>query len=140
MSVFYLSFFRFSPKFEPLKSKILANTEISINHLTPEIRLRLITPACAIYHQTIDDNFVFKNSDPFWGFYWAGGQGMSRYILDHPEVVRDKLVLDFGSGSGVCAIASMMSGASKAVANDIDEGIFKRIIVYVMFYLCRFSG
>ena len=70
--------FRLSPKQILLRSKILENTKISRKSLTPEIKLRLITPECAIYHQTVDENFVFGNSDPFWGFYWAGGQGVSR--------------------------------------------------------------
>lgn len=106
-------FFRLTPKFQSLKTKILGNTTLSTNHLTPEIKLRLITQEFKIYHATIDDDFDFKNSDPFWGFYWADGQGMSRFILDHPETVKDKKVLDFGSGSGACAIAAMLSGASE---------------------------
>ncbi|XP_033018938.1 electron transfer flavoprotein beta subunit lysine methyltransferase isoform X2 [Lacerta agilis] len=43
-----------------------------------------------------------------------------RYLLDNPEVVREKRVLDLGSGCGATAIAAMMSGASHIVANDID--------------------
>ncbi|XP_028602855.2 electron transfer flavoprotein beta subunit lysine methyltransferase isoform X2 [Podarcis muralis] len=43
-----------------------------------------------------------------------------RYLLDNPEVVREKRVLDLGSGCGATAIAAMMSGASHVVANDID--------------------
>ena len=45
-----------------------------------------------------------------------------RYILDNSNIVKHQKVLDFGSGSGVCAIAAVLSGASKSVANDIDEG------------------
>ena len=40
---------------------------------------------------------------PFWAFAWAGGQGLARYVLDHPETVRGKHVLDFASGSGLVA-------------------------------------
>jgi len=28
---------------------------------------------------------------PFWLFVWAGGQALARYVLDHPELVRDVL-------------------------------------------------
>lgn len=46
-----------------------------------------------------------------------------RYLLDNPEVVRGKSVLDLGSGCGATAIAAKMSGASRVLANDIDPGM-----------------
>ena len=42
---------------------------------------------------------------PFWAFAWAGGQGLARWLLDHPEEVRGRRVLDFASGSGLVGIA-----------------------------------
>ncbi len=57
---------------------------------------------------------------PFWAFAWAGGQAIARYLLDHPEEVDGKRVLDFGAGSGLCAIAAMKAGAVHALAADID--------------------
>ncbi|NTF27934.1 methyltransferase, partial [Agrobacterium rubi] len=49
-----------------------------------------------------------------------GGQGLARYILDHPEVVVGKRVVDFASGSGLVAIAAAKAGAASVVAVDID--------------------
>jgi predicted nicotinamide N-methyase len=57
---------------------------------------------------------------PFWGFAWAGGQAIARYVLDHPEVVAGRRVLDFATGSGLCAIAAMKAGAASATAVDVD--------------------
>lgn len=57
---------------------------------------------------------------PFWAFPWAGGQGLSRYILDNPDVVEGKRVFDFASGSGMVAIAASLAGAKKLRACDID--------------------
>lgn len=48
-----------------------------------------------------------------------------RYILDNPQLVRGRRVLDVGSGSGACATAEMKSGAVNATANGIDPGILK---------------
>ncbi|PIK62959.1 hypothetical protein BSL78_00086 [Apostichopus japonicus] len=96
---------------------IIEQTEVSTNHLTPEIPLRLITRNCPLWHQKEDES-VFK--DPFWAFYWPGGQALTRFILDHPEVVRGRSVLDVGSGCGASAIAAVKSGASQVTANDID--------------------
>jgi predicted nicotinamide N-methyase len=57
---------------------------------------------------------------PFWAFAWAGGQALARYLLDHPEAVRGKTVLDFASGSGLSAIAAAKAGAKRVIANEID--------------------
>lgn len=58
---------------------------------------------------------------PFWAFAWAGGQALARYLLDHPDVVAGKRVLDFGSGSGIVALAALRAGAKSALAADIDD-------------------
>ncbi|CAH1232638.1 ETFBKMT [Branchiostoma lanceolatum] len=107
---------RDNPSFDPIKF-IQGNTEISTNHMTPEIKLHLITPRCALWDSGADQCLV---SDPFWAFYWPGGQVLTRYILDHGSVVKDKSVLDVGSGCGASAIAAAMRGARRVLANDID--------------------
>jgi predicted nicotinamide N-methyase len=57
---------------------------------------------------------------PYWAFAWAGGQALARYVLDYPERVRGKRVLDLASGSGLVAIAAARAGAASVLANDID--------------------
>ncbi|MFV2019636.1 class I SAM-dependent methyltransferase [Micromonospora sp. LOL_023] len=57
---------------------------------------------------------------PFWASAWAGGQALARYLLDNPDVVAGRRVLDFASGSGLVAIAAAMAGAATVTANDID--------------------
>jgi predicted nicotinamide N-methyase len=57
---------------------------------------------------------------PFWAFAWAGGTGLARYLLDHPDVVAGRAVLDLAAGSGLAAIAAMRAGAARAWAVEID--------------------
>jgi predicted nicotinamide N-methyase len=57
---------------------------------------------------------------PFWAFAWAGGLAISRYLVDHPEEVAGRRVLDVASGSGLCAIVALRCGAASAEAVDID--------------------
>ncbi|KAM4882641.1 electron transfer flavoprotein beta subunit lysine methyltransferase [Thomomys bottae] len=101
-----------------VKMFVEENTEItSTGSLTPEIKLRLLTPRCKFWWEKAD---LWPYSDPYWAIYWPGGQALSRYLLDNPEVARGKSVLDLGSGCGATAMAAKMSGASRIVANDID--------------------
>jgi len=86
----------------------------------PEIRLRLASEAHDLWLKTEEDLEEIGLPPPFWAFAWAGGQGLARYILDHPDEVRGKRVLDFASGSGLVAIAAKIAGASEVIAADID--------------------
>ncbi|XP_058178844.1 electron transfer flavoprotein beta subunit lysine methyltransferase-like [Anopheles ziemanni] len=106
--------------------KILSNTVLSRQHLTPEIALHLITPQCDIYHRPVgagetDTNAFPFPMDPFWGFYWPGGQALTRFILDTESLFRGKSVLDVGCGCGASSIAAKMVGACSVTANDIDQ-------------------
>ncbi|WP_120497764.1 methyltransferase [Kiloniella sp. EL199] len=58
---------------------------------------------------------------PYWAFAWAGGQALAQYILDNPDIVRGKNVLDFACGCGIEAIAAKMSEAKTVLAADIDS-------------------
>lgn len=59
-----------------MKEFIVKNTKIVSDHLTPEIKLRLITPDCSLYYETNLEKLPFR--DPFWSIYWPGGQGVAR--------------------------------------------------------------
>jgi len=57
----------------------------------------------------------------YWAFCWGSGQALARFLLEHPEIVADKSVLDLGSGSGVAGIAAALAGASRVAACDTDQ-------------------
>ena len=81
----------------------------------PEVTLRTAAEPFGLWDRTRRD------APPFWAFPWAGGQGLARYLLDHPETVAGRRVLDVASGSGLVAIAAAMAGAAAVTAGDIDE-------------------
>ncbi len=84
------------------------------------IRLHLSDDALAIWHATQVETDDPDAPLPYWGFAWAGGLAIGRYLGEHPEAVRGLRVLDLASGSGLCAIAAMQAGAEQAMAADID--------------------
>lgn len=96
------------------------NTEIGVPPLVPEIRLHLATEVTPIWQAT--EETLARNGlpPPFWAFAWAGGQALARYVLDHPAIVAGREMLDFGSGSGLVAIAGARAGAARVTAAEID--------------------
>lgn len=86
----------------------------------PEIKLHLADDAVALWQMTEEQLGELGLPPPFWAFAWAGGQALARYVLDHPDFVRGKAVLDMASGSGLVGIAAMRAGASGALCADID--------------------
>jgi len=86
----------------------------------PELVLHVADEATELWQKTEEELGRIGLPPPFWAFAWAGGQALARYILDHPEAVRGRRVLDFASGSGLVAIAAMRAGAAHVTACDID--------------------
>jgi predicted nicotinamide N-methyase len=99
---------------------VLENTRIGHAPLVPEIALHLASEVVPLWQMTEEELSAANVAPPYWAFAWAGGQALSRYVLDHPDLVRAKRVLDFATGSGIGAIAAMRSGASSVLASDID--------------------
>jgi predicted nicotinamide N-methyase len=88
--------------------------------MVPEFELWLATEYVPIWQAT-EDWLEQQNVDPpYWAFCWPGGQAIARYLLDHPETVRGRRVIDFAAGSGVSSLAAAQAGAASVVANDID--------------------
>ncbi|KQZ27100.1 methyltransferase [Caulobacter sp. Root1472] len=99
---------------------ILENTRLQAPPHTPELQLHLADEITPIWTLTEEALAEIGLPPPFWAFAWAGGQALARYVLDHPEVVAGKRVIDFASGSGLVAIAAMKAGAASVLAADID--------------------
>lgn len=109
---------------EPIQDRaafIRANTRMLPVPHAPEISLQLADEATALWEKTEEELGEIGLPPPFWAFAWAGGQALARYILDHPEIVAGKSVLDFASGSGLVAIAAAKAGARKVDGSEIDE-------------------
>lgn len=100
---------------------VRSNTAIVAPPLVPEIRLHLATEITPIWQATEESLARGAVPPPFWAFAWAGGQALARYLLDRPETVAGRFVFDFGSGSGLVAIAAAKAGARSVVAAEIDH-------------------
>lgn len=96
------------------------NTTLLPVPLVPEISLHLAHEAVPLWQKTEEELGELGLPPPFWAFAWAGGQALARYVLDNPDVVRTKRVIDLASGSGLVAIAAMKAGAAHVLAADID--------------------
>lgn len=100
---------------------IRANTRLLPTPHAPEIALYVADDSTALWLKTEEELGEIGLPPPFWAFAWAGGQGLARYILDHPEIVAGRRVLDFATGSGLVAIAAAKAGAAHVQACDIDR-------------------
>jgi predicted nicotinamide N-methyase len=84
-----------------------------------QIRLYLAHDVIGLWQRT-EDELGPGQPPPFWAFAWPGGQALARYLLDHPDLVAGRTVLDLGSGSGLVAIAAAVAGAATVLASEID--------------------
>lgn len=99
---------------------ILDNTRLQSVPHAPEISLWLADEITPIWRLTEEELGEMGVPPPFWAFAWAGGQALSRWLLDHPHEVAGKRVVDFAAGSGLVGIAAMKAGAAGVLCADID--------------------
>jgi predicted nicotinamide N-methyase len=112
---------------------ITETTRLATVPYVPEIRLQQAEDPFTVWEQTESvagrstggvtgaDTGQAELPPPFWAFAWAGGQALARYLLDHPDLVAGRHVLDVASGSGLVAIAAARCGARPVLAADVDE-------------------
>ncbi|GAC1348172.1 MAG: methyltransferase [Acetobacteraceae bacterium] len=98
---------------------IASQTAIGCAPLVPEIRLHLASEIRPVWQAT--EAWLQRSgiAPPFWAFAWPGAQALARHVLDAPEQVRGRVVLDFAAGCGLAAIACAQAGA-QAEAAELD--------------------
>ncbi len=97
------------------------NTTLATAPLLPEITLHLATEVTPLWMAT-EETLAEKNlPPPYWAFAWPGGQAVARLLLDRPDLVAGKSVLDFAAGTGIVGIAAMKAGAARVQACEIDR-------------------
>ncbi|MHB1218140.1 MAG: class I SAM-dependent methyltransferase [Alphaproteobacteria bacterium] len=103
-----------------MDSFIRAHTAVASPPLVPEIALHLATEITPLWQAT--EAWLEREGiePPYWAFAWAGGQALARHLLDRPETVAGKRVLDFGAGSGLVALAAARACATVEAA-ELDS-------------------
>ena len=62
------------------------------------------------------------SSHPLWGhFLWNASKCTSEYLDSHPELVKDKYVLELGAGGALPSLISATLGAKKTVITDYPD-------------------
>jgi len=92
----------------------------STSPLVPEVWLHLSPRVLPLWEAVEAATGRTNTPPPYWAFAWPGGQAVARHVLDHPEWVKGRTVLDFAAGGGIAAIACVKAGAARVVANEID--------------------
>ena len=102
--------------------RVLSDAQLIATRLPglPELELWLLDPANLDRAFSSEETRQLLDQPPYWSFCWGSGLALARWILDNPEEVRGMRVLDFGSGSGIVAIACAMAGARQSIACDLD--------------------
>lgn len=109
-----------SPSQAQLRAFVRRSTRLAPVPDVPAIRLHLADDVTRTWRAA---GAVLRDDDPalpYWAFAWAGGLAIARYLLDHPDEVAGRRVLDVATGSGLCALVAARLGASTVEALDVD--------------------
>jgi predicted nicotinamide N-methyase len=99
---------------------VRAHTGLRRPALVPEVVLHVADDVVALWEALEQERGTAPEEPPFWAAAWPGGQALARYVLDHPETVAGRPVLDLGSGSGLVAVAAALAGAAPVTASEVD--------------------
>ncbi|MGY5883325.1 class I SAM-dependent methyltransferase [Modestobacter lacusdianchii] len=105
---------RISPDF------LRAHTRLARPTLVPEVQLHVADDVVALWEAMETEGGGAGQDPPFWAAAWPGGQALARHVIDHPELVAGRRVLDLGAGSGLVAVAALQAGAAGVLASDVD--------------------
>ncbi len=105
---------------DPAYAFVLAQTAVARPPLVPELSLYLATEISPLWEATEETLASSNLPPPYWAFCWAGGQALARHVLDNPDLVAGRRVLDFAAGCGVVALAAARAGARAVDACEID--------------------
>ena len=97
-----------------------AHTRPARPALVPEVQLHVVDDVVGLWEAMETEGGGAGQDPPFWAAAWPGGQALARYVLDHPQAVAGRRVLDLGAGSGLVAVAALLAGATSVLASDID--------------------
>lgn len=98
---------------------IRANLPVAAVPSVPEIRLHKAGPSSGLWRLAETDEQGFGS--PYWAYHWAGGLALARHVLDRPQTVAGRHVLDLGAGAGVVGIAAAKAGAATVIAAEVDR-------------------
>jgi len=99
---------------------VRAHTRLARPTLVPEVQLHVADDVVGLWEAMETEGGGAGQDPPFWAAAWPGGQALARYVLDHPETVAGRRVLDLGAGSGLVAVAALLAGAASVLASDPD--------------------
>lgn len=107
--------------FPPLLQRVpgWAHCELVTQPAVADLYLGLLKPDLE-YTYLPDQVAEMWANMPYWAFAWAAGRAMAAWILENPQWIQGKTVLDLGCGSGVAAIAAAMAGAREVLVADLD--------------------
>jgi predicted nicotinamide N-methyase len=103
-----------------LKAFVRRHTRLVDVPDVPGMRIHTTDDVTRVWHATELELALSDPPLPYWAFTWSGGLAISRYLIDHPDVVANRSVLDLGAGSGICGIVAARLGADSVQAADVD--------------------
>lgn len=102
------------------RALVLARTRLQRPPAVPELLLHLADDMDPLWRDLQRELDAGDLPPPYWAFAWLGGQAVARHVLDAPELVAGRTVLDLATGSGLCALAARLAGAATVTAVDVD--------------------
>ena len=87
--------------------------------------VRLLCPLSATVQNTYAKQLATgeKTDFPFWSKVWASATAVSRFLTDHPQLIRDKQVLELAGGLGLPSLVAAHFAARVCYSDYLPEPV-----------------
>ena len=96
------------PRLKAFREIVKARLPVTPAPGLPSLRLHLANERSGLGRLLAELDSGFS---PYWAHVWAGGLALANHIEAEPDCVRGRTVIDYGTGSGLVAIAAAKAGA-----------------------------
>jgi len=104
---------------------------IRILEATADSQDELVEAACATEEElegisnananTDESKLQLKSGDPYGAVLWPAASAVSNYLQTNLISLEKLTILELGTGTGLCAMAAALGGASRVIATDYEE-------------------
>ncbi|HHJ52119.1 MAG TPA: methyltransferase domain-containing protein [Caldithrix abyssi] len=83
-------------------------------------RIRRVANVDELIDRISDEEFNRDERLPYWAELWPSAIGLSRFLLDQPELVRGKQVLELGCGLGLTSLVLQTLAPAELLITDYE--------------------
>ena len=92
---------------------------VTVLEATAESQEDLVDMAVALEDEIVEKQLL-SAGDPYGAVLWPAAWAVANYVLSSSSSIKEKTILELGTGTGLVSISTAVGGAKKVIATDYE--------------------